>query len=68
MSLEKTNPFETESGIFYVLVNNEGQHSLWPDYIATPAGWQRVFGPDSRDNCLSFIGDNWKDLKPKSLI
>ncbi|SDT16904.1 MbtH protein [Pseudomonas umsongensis] len=68
MSLEMTNPFEIESGIFYVLVNNEGQHSLWPDCVATPAGWQRVFGPDSRDNCLSFIGENWIDLKPKSLI
>jgi len=25
-----TNPFETEDGEFCVLVNDEGQHSLWP--------------------------------------
>lgn len=25
-----TNPFDSDSGTFYVLVNSEEQHSLWP--------------------------------------
>jgi hypothetical protein len=31
-----TNPFDDENGIFYALINNEGQYSLWPTY--RPAG------------------------------
>ncbi len=34
-----TNPFEDENGSYHVLVNDEGQHSLWPSFIAVPNGW-----------------------------
>ncbi|MEU7735437.1 MbtH family protein, partial [Streptomyces griseus] len=27
-----TNPFEDEDGTYLVLVNDEGQHSLWPAF------------------------------------
>ncbi|MFD6992108.1 MbtH family protein [Streptomyces sp. NPDC059943] len=63
-----TNPFDDESGIFLVLVNDEGQHSLWPRFADVPAGWTRTFGPDSRAACLTHIEANWTDLRPKSLI
>ncbi len=33
-----TNPFDDEDGEFLVLVNDEGQHSLWPAQLAVPAG------------------------------
>ena len=62
-----SNPFENESLVFLVLVNKENQHSLWPDFIATPQGWSKVFGPDSRQLCLDYINDNWLDIKPASL-
>src|SRR4051812_26948211 len=39
-----TNPFEDENGTYVVLVNDEGQHSLWPAYIDVPAGWFVAFG------------------------
>ena len=32
-----TNPFEDENGVYHVLVNDEGQHSLWPSFIDGPA-------------------------------
>jgi len=63
-----TNPFETEDGSFLVLVNDEGQHSLWPAYIDVPAGWATTFGPDSRAACLSHVETHWTDMRPKSLI
>ena len=63
-----TNPFEDENGVFHVLVNEEGQHSLWPSFIAVPAGWTIVHESDSRAACLEFINQHWTDLRPKSLI
>ncbi len=48
-----TNPFEDPEGRFHVLVNDEGQHSLWPSFADVPAGWTAVFGPDGRDACAA---------------
>ena len=33
-----SNPFDNQDGIFLVLVNDENQHSLWPDFAAVPQG------------------------------
>lgn len=63
-----TNPFDDDSGSFVVLVNDEGQHSLWPVFADVPAGWNRSFGPEGRKNCLDYIERNWTDMRPRSLI
>jgi len=63
-----TNPFENEDGIYVVLINDEGQYSLWPNEIGIPAGWSIVHPPDQRKTCLDFINENWTDMRPKSLI
>ncbi|MEU9377724.1 MbtH family protein [Streptomyces sp. NPDC048255] len=63
-----TNPFDSADGQFLVLVNAEGQHSLWPLFVDVPAGWSVVHGPDARDTCLGYIDRNWTDLRPKSLL
>ena len=34
------NPFENDAGVYRVLINDEGQHSLWPAFIVAPAGWK----------------------------
>ncbi len=62
------NPFENEDLTFCVLVNDENQHSLWPEFIQVPTGWRRVFGPENRPACINYINENWTDIKPKSLI
>jgi len=62
------NPFDDENGTFLVLVNEEGQHSLWPSFAAVPAGWETVFGEETRSACLEYIEENWTDMRPKSLI
>ena len=68
MAQSNTNPFENEAGIYHVLVNDEGQHSLWPDFVAIPEGWRTVFGPEARAACLDYIAASWTDLRPASLI
>ncbi|ROO87218.1 MbtH protein [Actinocorallia herbida] len=62
------NPFDDENGTFLVLVNAEGQHSLWPVFTDVPAGWTTVHGPDARRDCLEYIEENWTDMRPASLI
>lgn len=63
-----TNPFEDNDGSYLVLVNEENQHSLWPDFAAVPAGWRTVFGPESRDAALAYVEREWTDLRPASLV
>ncbi|MFJ8476061.1 MbtH family protein [Kitasatospora sp. NPDC094011] len=63
-----TNPFEDENGTFLVLVNDERQQSLWPAYLAVPAGWEKVHGEATRQACLDYIEANWTDMRPKSLV
>lgn len=63
-----TNPFDDENGTFYVLVNDEGQYSLWPVFADVPGGWTVIHGPGDRRSCLDYIEENWTDMRPKSLV
>ncbi|WP_019877624.1 MbtH family protein [Sporichthya polymorpha] len=63
-----TNPFDNPDGTFLVLVNDEGQHSLWPDFVDVPAGWETRFGPDTRAACLDYVERSWTDMRPASLV
>ncbi|MES5816921.1 MbtH family protein [Streptomyces sp. RG80] len=62
-----TNPFENDEARYLVLVNDEGQHSLWPASIEVPAGWSASFGEESRQACLDHIEATWTDMRPRSL-
>lgn len=64
-----SNPFDNEAGEFVVLVNDEGQHSLWPTFRPTPGGWKVVFGDGGRTRaaCLEYIETAWTDIRPLSL-
>lgn len=61
------NPFEDVRGRFLVLVNDNGQHSLWPAFADAPAGWQTAFGPGSRDECLVYVEEHWTDMRPAAI-
>ncbi|WKN18654.1 MbtH family protein [Streptomyces sp. JUS-F4] len=63
-----TNPFENPDGTYLVLINDEGQHSLWPSFIDVPAGWTVAKQEDNRAACLEYIEENWVDMRPASLI
>ncbi|WP_405938131.1 MbtH family protein [Streptomyces sp. NBC_00726] len=62
------NPFDNEEGTFVVLVNDEGQHSLWPSFAEVPAGWSVAHAESDRAAALAYIEANWTDMRPKSLI
>ena len=63
-----TNPFEDPKGTYLVLVNDEGQHSLWPAFVDVPPGWTIAHNRDSREACLEYINTHWTVMRPKSLI
>ncbi|MEU2824086.1 MbtH family protein [Streptomyces bacillaris] len=62
-----TNPFDDENGTYLVLINDEGQHSLWPAFAEVPAGWTVAHPEDTRQACLAYVEQNWVDLRPRSL-
>lgn len=57
------DPFEIADASYLVLVNQFGQHSLWPEAIDVPSGWQVVFGGD-RQACLDHVAVTWTDITP----
>jgi MbtH protein len=63
-----SNPFDNADGTFTVLVNDEGQHSLWPEFADVPAGWKVAHGPADRQSCLDYVEQNWTDMRPNSLV
>lgn len=50
-----------------VVVNDEGQHSVWSTDRDPPAGWVPDGVTGSREECLAHIDEVWTDLRPKSL-
>lgn len=62
-----SNPFEKSDRSYDVLVNEEGQYSLWPTGTAVPAGWETVLADQSREECLAHVEANWTDMRPRGL-
>ncbi|MEU9567063.1 MbtH family protein [Streptomyces sp. NPDC048161] len=50
------------------MVNDEGQHSLWPSFAEVPGGWTTALAENTREACLEYIEANWTDLRPRSLV
>ena len=47
---------------FHVVVNEQGQYSLWGCTQPVPPGWVTVAEPSSRQECLDRIERLWTDL------
>jgi MbtH protein len=52
---------------YLVVVNDEGQYSIWPARKELPAGWAQVGEPGPRDERLAYIERVWTDMTPRSL-
>ena len=63
MSLEDRE----DTTVYKVVVNHEEQYSIWPAHKELPAGWTAVGTEGVREQCLSWIRENWTDMRPKSL-
>ena len=62
------NPFDDDNGSFKVLVNDEGQHCVWPSFAEVPDGWQVAHEESDLQSSLAYIEEHWTDMRPKSLI
>ncbi|WP_438489096.1 MbtH family protein [Streptomyces sp. S186] len=62
------NPFDDPDGRFLVLINDEGQHSLWPAFAEVPAGWTVALAETDRQSALDHITEHWTDMRPRSLV
>jgi MbtH protein len=63
-----SNSLDDPNGRFFVVVNAEGQYSLWPEFAQVPAGWTVSHGAADRASCIEFINANWTDMRPLSLV
>jgi MbtH protein len=61
------NGLTIDGDIFKVLVNTEGQYSLWPAKKPAPEGWHETSFTGSKADCAVYVDENWKDMRPLSL-
>jgi len=52
---------------YKILVNEEGQYSIWPETKQPPIGWKETGPTGSKQEVLEWIKDNWTDMRPVSL-
>ncbi|MFD5035176.1 MbtH family protein [Streptomyces sp. NPDC058405] len=58
---------EGSDRIYYVVVNEEEQYSLWPTDKPLPAGWRAAGFEGVKQECLQHIDTVWTDMRPRSL-
>jgi MbtH protein len=51
---------------YKVVVNNEEQHSIWPEDKPDPLGWRSINRVGTKVECLHFIQQAWHDIRPLS--
>src|SRR5580698_2676575 len=50
-----------------VVVNDDEQYSVWPEYRPVPPGWRSVGPVGAKSACLERIAEVWTDMQPLSL-
>jgi MbtH protein len=59
---------ETKNEVAYkVVINHEGQYSIWPADREAPAGWNATGKVGPKDECLAYVEEVWTDMRPLSL-
>lgn len=52
---------------YICLMNDEGQYSLWFAWKEVPPAWKQVGAKGTKEQCLSYIKENWVDMRTNSL-
>ena len=55
---------QDDKTIYRVVVNQEGQYSIWPADRRDPFGWRDAGKRGTKDECLAHIGEVWTDMRP----
>jgi MbtH protein len=58
---------DEDNTVYRVVVNHEEQYSIWPADREIPRGWKDVGKSGPKQECLSYIGEVWTDMRPLSL-
>ena len=53
--------------VYHVVINHEEQYSIWPADQECPKGWTTVGVTAPKSECLAYIREHWKDMRPLSL-
>jgi MbtH protein len=56
-----------EAKKYKVVVNHEGQYSIWLADRPNPPGWSNAPRSGSKSECLAYIKEVWTDMRPLSL-
>ncbi|CAO3439360.1 MbtH family protein [Azospirillum doebereinerae] len=56
-----------QDGTVKVVVNDEEQYALWPEKRPLPQGWKETGKMGDRNDCLAYISDVWRDMRPLSI-
>lgn len=62
-----TNQSGPDTRQYMVIVNKEGQYSLWLGHRSIPNGWKSTGTIGDKVECLDWVKKNWLDMRPRSL-
>jgi len=68
-----TSCFDREDETFIVLVNHEGQYSIWPHWKKVPGGWTAQTDENGvqikgdKKTVSEYVEKHWTDMRPLSL-
>lgn len=61
------NNEDTDNTKYKVVMNDEGQYSIWDADRSNPNGWRDAPKSGSKSECLAYIKEVWTDMRPLSL-
>ncbi|THB85438.1 MbtH family NRPS accessory protein [Pantoea allii] len=56
-----------DENVFEVVLNDNGQFSIWDIKKETPCGWHKAGVRGSKEVCLSYIKNTWTNILITSL-
>lgn len=57
----------SENEQYVVVMNGEGQYSIWIVDHKVPLGWEKQEMMGSKQECLDYINEVWTDMRPNSV-
>ena len=58
---------DSPDAVFQVVINDEGQYSVWFADRQLPAGWKAEGPSGTKRACLDHIEKVWTDMRPRSV-
>lgn len=58
---------DDDKGRYDVVINDEEQYSIWPEFREVPAGWHKTGFSGSKEECAAHVDEKWTDMRPLSL-